>query len=69
MMVSNIETFMTSFADNFEYSYVTIYQGNVPICEGFTKALQKIMDLSLLRIRSYFVLEAEDGSVFVDLYT
>lgn len=69
MTISNIDTFMASFADNFEYSYVTIYKGDTVMCEGFTKALQKILNFSLLPVRSYYVLEAEDGSVFVDLYT
>lgn len=68
-MKLSIDAFIAALSADFEYSYVTVYKNERAVCEGFLKTLQKTVNLSALQLRSYYVLEAEDGSVFVDLYT
>ena len=52
----------------FAYGYVTVYRNDTSVCEGFTGSLMRTMDLASLPVKSFYVFEAEDGSVFIDLH-
>lgn len=67
-MTSGID--MSAIEPMLQYAYVTVYDDKSNIfCEGMFSTLRRIFDLSALPIKSFYVFEAEDGSVFVDFYT
>ena len=49
------------------YAFVTISDGTETICEGTANSLSKILNFHDLDIRSFFVSEAEDGSIQADV--
>ncbi len=60
-------SFVQALLGEYRYAFVTIRDGNETICEGTAMSLSKILDFHDLDIRSFFVSEAEDGSVQADV--
>lgn len=69
MAANEVRSLIRALGPTLEYAYVTVYDnGSQIFCEGMYSTLRRIFDLSVLRIKSMYVFEAEDGSVFVDFY-
>lgn len=65
-----VGAFVDALLDEFLYGYVTIYDtsdNRRVICEGFVKGMSRIIDFRALRFKSFYVAEASDGGIHIDL--
>lgn len=56
--------------DQYPYGYVTVHDADdfeSVICEGIVRSMARILDFRTLRIKSFYAIELEDGSVQIDI--
>ena len=66
-IVRKANSFVQALLGEYRYAFVTISDGTETICEGTANSLSKILNFHDLDIRSFFVSEAEDGSIQADV--